>query len=75
MFTVLRDHHAALHPLLQVRAESERFSAEAFRPSAIHGRDSWAELLDKGNETVAAGDGTWALQELTHDDAQQAKGE
>jgi len=28
--------------------------------------DSWAELI----ETVAAGDGTWALQELTHDDAQ-----
>ena len=35
------------------------------------GWDSWAELI----ETVAAGDGTWALQEPTHDDAQQAKGE
>ena len=41
----------------------------------MHGWESWAELVDKGNGTVAAGDGTWALQELTHDDAQQAKGE
>jgi hypothetical protein len=39
VFTVLRDHHTALQPLLQVRAQYEHLSAEAFRPTATHGWD------------------------------------
>jgi hypothetical protein len=57
VFTVLRDHHTALHPLLQVRAQYEHLFAESFRPTATHGWDSCAESIDERNATVAAGDG------------------
>ena len=79
MFTVLRDHHAALHPLLQVRADYARSNQHV---CTQRGKFAEASIvrIDRGRKEMVAertcGTGwCWTLQELTHDDAQQAKGE
>ena len=79
VFTVLRDHHAAPHPLLQVRADYARSIQHVCTQRGKSRRLQSCELTGERKEMVAertCGTGwCWTLQELTHDDAQQAKGE